>query len=59
MKAALESHGGIKGCRVAVAEVDTTRKKKNKQTKIIRYQASVITEQLSLREEWHPHVESF
>ena len=33
MKAALESHGSIKGCRVAVAEVDTTRQKK-KQTKI-------------------------
>ena len=43
MKAALESHGGIKGCRVAVPEVDTTREKKTKQnkTKIIRYQASV------------------
>ena len=40
MKAALESHGGIKGCRVAV-EVDTTRDKKKKTTKIIRYQASV------------------
>ena len=42
MKAALESHGGIKGCRVAVAEVDTTRKKKTQnKTKIIRYQVSV------------------
>ena len=44
MKAALESHGGIKGCRVAVAEVDITREKKNKtkqKTKIIRYQAAV------------------
>ena len=30
MKAALKSHGGIKGCRVAVAEVDTTRDKKKK-----------------------------
>lgn len=30
MKAALESHGGIKGCRVAV-EVDTTRDKKKRQ----------------------------
>ena len=37
MKAALESHGGIKGCRVAVAEVDTTgekNKNKNKDNKI-------------------------
>ena len=34
MKAALESHGGIKGCRVAVAEVDTTRETKNKDNKI-------------------------
>lgn len=36
MKAALESDGGIKGCRVAVAEVDTTREKKktNKDNKI-------------------------
>lgn len=35
MKAALESHGGIKGCRVAVAEVDTTcQKKNNKDNKI-------------------------
>lgn len=37
MKVALESHGGIKGCRVAVAEVDTTgekNKNKNKDNKI-------------------------
>ena len=33
MKAALESHGGIKGCRVAVVEVDTTRER-NKDNKI-------------------------
>ena len=33
MKAALESHGGIKGCRAAVVEVDTTRES-NKDSKI-------------------------
>ena len=33
MKAALESHGGIKGCRVAVAEVDMTREKNKTKTK--------------------------
>ena len=33
MKAALESHGGIKGCRVAVVEVETTRER-NKDSKI-------------------------
>ena len=33
MKAALESHGGIKGCRAAVVEVDTTRER-NKDSKI-------------------------
>ena len=33
IKAALESHGGIKGCRVAVVEVDTTRER-NKDNKI-------------------------
>ncbi|KAK3736570.1 hypothetical protein QZH41_003144 [Actinostola sp. cb2023] len=33
MKAALESHGGIKGCRAAVVEVDTT-KESNKDNKI-------------------------
>ena len=33
MKAALESHGGIKGCRAAVVEVDTTRER-NKDCKI-------------------------
>jgi hypothetical protein len=29
MKAALESHGGIKGCRAAVVEVDATRERNN------------------------------
>ena len=33
MKAALESRGGIKGCRAAVVEVDTTRER-NKDSKI-------------------------
>ncbi|KAK3738179.1 hypothetical protein QZH41_007176, partial [Actinostola sp. cb2023] len=33
MKAALESHGGIKGCRAAVVKVDTT-KESNKDNKI-------------------------
>ena len=33
MKASLESHGGIKGCRVAVVEVDPTRET-NKDSKI-------------------------
>ena len=33
MKVALESHGGIKGCRAAVVEVDTTRER-NKDNKI-------------------------
>ena len=33
MKAALESRGGIKGCRAAVVEVDTTRER-NKDNKI-------------------------
>ena len=33
MKAALESHGGIKGCRAAVVEVDTTSER-NKDSKI-------------------------
>ena len=33
MKVALESHGGIKGCRAAVVEVDTTRES-NKDSKI-------------------------
>ena len=33
MKAALEFHGGIKGCRAAVVEVDTTRER-NKDNKI-------------------------
>ncbi|KAL9974162.1 hypothetical protein ACROYT_G011171 [Oculina patagonica] len=33
MKAALESHGGIKGCRAAVVDVDTTREK-NQDSKI-------------------------
>ena len=33
MKEALESHGGIKGCRAAVVEVDTTRER-NKISKI-------------------------
>jgi len=33
MKAALESHGSIKGCRAAVVEVDTTRES-NKDSKI-------------------------
>ena len=33
MKAALESHGGIKGCRAAVVDVDTTRER-NKDSKI-------------------------
>ena len=33
MKAALESHGGIKGCRAAVVEVNTTRER-NKESKI-------------------------
>ena len=33
MKAALESNGGIKGCRAAVVEVDTT-KERNKDSKI-------------------------
>ena len=33
MKVALESHGGIKGCRAAVVEVDTTRER-NKDSKI-------------------------
>ena len=33
MVAALESHGGIKGCRAAVVEVDTTRER-NKESKI-------------------------
>ena len=33
MKAALESHGGITGCRAAVVEVDTTRER-NKDCKI-------------------------
>jgi len=32
MKAAIESHGGIKGCRAAVVEVDTTRER-NKDSK--------------------------
>ncbi|KAK3714749.1 hypothetical protein QZH41_004115 [Actinostola sp. cb2023] len=33
MKEALESHGGIKGCRATVVEVDTTRER-NKQNKM-------------------------
>ena len=33
MKAALESHGGIKGCRAAVVDVDTTRER-NQDSKI-------------------------
>ena len=33
MKVALESHGGIKGCRAAVVEVDTTMER-NKESKI-------------------------
>ena len=33
MKGAIESHGGIKGCRAAVVEVDTTRDR-NKESKI-------------------------
>jgi len=33
MKAVLESHGGIKGCRAALVEVDTTRER-NKDSKI-------------------------
>ena len=33
MNAALESHGGIKGCRASVVEVDTTRES-NKDSKI-------------------------
>ena len=33
MKVALESHGGIKGCRAAVVEVDKTRER-NKDNKI-------------------------
>ena len=33
MKAALESHGGIKGCRAVVVEVDPTRER-NKDSKI-------------------------
>ena len=33
MKAALESHGGINGCRALVIEVDTTRER-NKDSKI-------------------------
>ena len=34
MKAALESHGGIKGCRAAVVEVETIRER-NKDSKIL------------------------
>ena len=35
MKAALESHCGIKGCRAAVIEVDTTRERNNKIPRVL------------------------
>ena len=54
MKAALESHGGIKGCRAAVVEVDTTRER-NKDCKIPGMHKCI--EQLPVRGVWHSNVE--
>lgn len=52
MKAALESHGGIKGCRASVVNMDTT-KERNQDSKI----PGISVQQLPIQEMWHPSIE--